>query len=538
VGDRGRRAFLSYSHVDKLVVERLEKDLGELGWAVWCDRALSGGQRWWDGILQNVRQCDVFVFGMSQAALRSEACSRELDYALALGKPVLPVIVGEPVPEALLPPVLSETQRVDVRAGDTKGALALGRALMQLPLVPPLPQPLPAPPAAPVSYLSDLKARVEQQRLPADEQWRLLSELEERIAEPTDRPAALSLLGEFARRPDLMQGVAVAAERVVDGHRLGGDAPALAGAEPQHTPAHRRKSGLAVVAAALLVTVALVIVVFALRRKSGGTGLSEFCDRARSADASSDTAFTALFTPEADPAKVERFLTKAQSDEAAAANIAPPEIESAARAEKANLDAGIIILGHNNWELAGVMNELDALDDQEFVTADRKFSDYVGEHCGINWDEPSGFTDVSTAARGLAVQNSASLGAALTTKEAECIASSVAAKIDGDRLLALYARAGVLYTNEENLIFAAAIDACVDPAKMADGFGKLLFGDVSGITREQSTCLAQGILKTITLKVWLDLQATSATPEQIQQLKEIARSCDVDPRLVLPVVGG
>ena len=144
-----RHSFVSYSHVDAEIVGRLERDLEGLGWTAWCDRELSGGQRWWDGILDNIRQCDVFVFAMSTSSLRSAACQRELEYAGALGKPVLPVLVGEPVPDGLLPPVLSETQRVDVRAGDAAAAIALGRALMQVPPAPPLPDPLPEPPAVP-----------------------------------------------------------------------------------------------------------------------------------------------------------------------------------------------------------------------------------------------------------------------------------------------------------------------------------------------------------------------------------------------------
>ena len=65
-GRRPLRAFISYSHVDAEVVERLERDLEGLGWAAWCDRELTGGQRWWDGILANVRECDLFVFALER----------------------------------------------------------------------------------------------------------------------------------------------------------------------------------------------------------------------------------------------------------------------------------------------------------------------------------------------------------------------------------------------------------------------------------------------------------------------------------------
>ena len=52
----GRLAFISYSHLDVAVVEQVERNLESLGWDTFWDRELSGGQRWWDGILDNYRK--------------------------------------------------------------------------------------------------------------------------------------------------------------------------------------------------------------------------------------------------------------------------------------------------------------------------------------------------------------------------------------------------------------------------------------------------------------------------------------------------
>jgi len=37
-------------------------DLGEIGLDVWRDQRLSGGQEWWDTILQSIRSVDFFLF--------------------------------------------------------------------------------------------------------------------------------------------------------------------------------------------------------------------------------------------------------------------------------------------------------------------------------------------------------------------------------------------------------------------------------------------------------------------------------------------
>ena len=82
---------------------------------MWQDQQIIGGQTWWDHILDQIRRCDVFVAALSRAALDSLACRREWEYAAALGKPVLPVLVAENVSTAQLPPVLAEKQYVDYR---------------------------------------------------------------------------------------------------------------------------------------------------------------------------------------------------------------------------------------------------------------------------------------------------------------------------------------------------------------------------------------------------------------------------------------
>src|SRR5262245_43595185 len=101
-----RTIFVSYARDSAPAAERLAGDIQALGHTVWMDRELSGGQPWWDKILVSVQGCDVFVFALAPKALDSIACQREYQYAAALGKPILPVLVSDGVPLKLLPPAL------------------------------------------------------------------------------------------------------------------------------------------------------------------------------------------------------------------------------------------------------------------------------------------------------------------------------------------------------------------------------------------------------------------------------------------------
>jgi hypothetical protein len=144
--------FVSYSRQSQPVAVNLVGDIELLGHAVWFDRDLSGGgQSWWDQILAQIRACDVFVFVLDQRALNSVACQRELSYTACVHKSVLPVFIDGEVSTSLLPLALSKIQYVDYTKPDRVAALALARALTDLPEAQPLPDPLPSPPEDPVS---------------------------------------------------------------------------------------------------------------------------------------------------------------------------------------------------------------------------------------------------------------------------------------------------------------------------------------------------------------------------------------------------
>src|ERR1700752_3976461 len=93
-----RQLFISYARENKPDVEALVRDLHALGYQPWVDSSLRRGQTWWHEILHRIADSDVFVAIVSGHTLSS--VERELDWALALNKPELPLAV-ERLPDAL-----------------------------------------------------------------------------------------------------------------------------------------------------------------------------------------------------------------------------------------------------------------------------------------------------------------------------------------------------------------------------------------------------------------------------------------------------
>jgi len=137
--------FISYNRQSESIVKILISDIEILGNTVWFDQKASGGQVWWDQILAQIRNCEVFVFVLTPESLDSEACKREYNYADALGKLILPILVVDGISTNVLPTVLSKVQFVDYRQRNINAALRLARAFIAIPAPKPLPHPLPTP---------------------------------------------------------------------------------------------------------------------------------------------------------------------------------------------------------------------------------------------------------------------------------------------------------------------------------------------------------------------------------------------------------
>ena len=125
------KIFISYSSRDRDVVHLIESQMerifgAEIAWYDKSDDGIKGGELWWNRILGEIRNCQIFVFLMSDEAAKSEWCRRELEEALLLNKTVIPVILETYTSENYsinlpgnLIAKLKELQYVDLRGDDS-----------------------------------------------------------------------------------------------------------------------------------------------------------------------------------------------------------------------------------------------------------------------------------------------------------------------------------------------------------------------------------------------------------------------------------
>ena len=213
-----KRVFVSYSRNNLDAVRQLIDDLRAVGIDTWYDQTLTGGQNWWNNILANIRDCEIFIFALSPQSWESEACRSELSYVAQLGKTILPVLVADGINLNLLPRPLHEIQITDYRRRDKDAAFALVRAINSAPVPGPLPDPLPAPPAVPVSYLSTLKEQIDSTGpLGAENQFRLIFELEAGLQNGRSPAEVRELLVALRRRDDLLAKYATKIDEVLNG---------------------------------------------------------------------------------------------------------------------------------------------------------------------------------------------------------------------------------------------------------------------------------------------------------------------------------
>lgn len=212
------RIFISYSRHNLEIVTKLINDMQAVGIDTWHDQTLTGGQRWWDSILANIRECDLFIFALSPESWDSEACKSELSYVTKLGKPILPVLVSEGININLLSAPLNEIQVTDYRKGEKEAVFALVRSIYRAPQTRSLPDPLPTPPPVPISYLSTLKERIDStEPLSSQNQITLLFELEEELRQGRSPIEIRDLLLRLKRRDDLLAKIATKIDTALKG---------------------------------------------------------------------------------------------------------------------------------------------------------------------------------------------------------------------------------------------------------------------------------------------------------------------------------
>lgn len=84
--------FLSYSRSDRHLAARVRDDLSDQGLEVWSDRRLGLGGSWLAEISAAIDEARAVVLLATPDALASKWVMREVEAALALGKPVVPLL--------------------------------------------------------------------------------------------------------------------------------------------------------------------------------------------------------------------------------------------------------------------------------------------------------------------------------------------------------------------------------------------------------------------------------------------------------------
>lgn len=196
--------FVSYASTHREKVAELASDLASLGHDPWYDRELTGGQAWWAQILQRIRGCDAFIIVVTRETLESEACRRELAYAQALQRPLLPIRLDVAVDLNHVPPEISTRQLVDYGSGEKSGILNLNKALQALPEAPPLPDPPPRPPPVPISYVAEIIEEIRRKdELGYDEQVAIVFRLRDHLATSQDLDGVRSAYETLLKRREL-----------------------------------------------------------------------------------------------------------------------------------------------------------------------------------------------------------------------------------------------------------------------------------------------------------------------------------------------
>lgn len=191
-----RKIYVSQTRGAAAQADWVHSAVTSLGHEVWTTKLLEGGAQWWNTLLAAIQRCDLYLPLLSPGYDRSDAFTKELAYAIALERPLIPVHALGEIPRASVP-AIAETQWVDVRAMDSEAEHGLLRAITRCEPAPPLPNPLPPPPGIPISYTLQLREVLARPQLSRQAQEWTLDEVERRVAlgeEPVDLIAVLDEL--------------------------------------------------------------------------------------------------------------------------------------------------------------------------------------------------------------------------------------------------------------------------------------------------------------------------------------------------------
>ncbi|MDW8300067.1 MAG: toll/interleukin-1 receptor domain-containing protein, partial [Anaerolineae bacterium] len=114
--------FISYARRDGSdFADRLHDALERDRYDAWLDRRdIPPGAEWDAAIEAAIENCKAFLFVVTPASVTSEACLDELNYALSIGRPVIPLMVIQ----AELPSRIAWRQYIDFTSKEFRFAMA------------------------------------------------------------------------------------------------------------------------------------------------------------------------------------------------------------------------------------------------------------------------------------------------------------------------------------------------------------------------------------------------------------------------------
>ena len=122
------KIFISYARLNMTTAEALVRDLHALGHQAFYDQDLTGGQRWWDTLLDQIQAADVFVPVLTDEYRESQACRAEAEWADALHITFVPVFTDQQLP-GMYDPVIAEANWVSYDSEDRDALADLARGV-------------------------------------------------------------------------------------------------------------------------------------------------------------------------------------------------------------------------------------------------------------------------------------------------------------------------------------------------------------------------------------------------------------------------
>lgn len=122
--------FISYKSEDSNFRNDLTEVLRRAYNHVWSDDRLQAGDKWWNTILENINQADIFIYLLSEASAKSLYCRAELAEAIRLNKYIIPLKIQE---ATLIPNYIADWQVKDVSQGikDPESLITIFSALIR-----------------------------------------------------------------------------------------------------------------------------------------------------------------------------------------------------------------------------------------------------------------------------------------------------------------------------------------------------------------------------------------------------------------------